>query len=76
LETFDAPEKLKLPTPSEPLREWTAQSVDPAVMIGAMEAGMQVARSQPNFEADRLARKTAARFTYVEGAEAGPAPEP
>ena len=33
LETFDPPEKLKLPTPSETLREWTEQSIDPAVMI-------------------------------------------
>jgi len=64
LETFDAPEKLKLPTPSEPLREWTEQSIDAAVMIAAMEAVMEVARSQPDFEADRLARKTPFRFIY------------
>jgi hypothetical protein len=64
LEAFDAPEKLKLPTPSETLREWTEQSIDPAVMIAAMEAVMQVARRQPDFETNRLARKTAARFIY------------
>jgi hypothetical protein len=64
LDTFDAPETLNLPTPSVPLREWTVQSIDPAAMIAAMEAVMQVARSQPDFEADRLARKTSARFSY------------
>jgi hypothetical protein len=46
------------------LREWTAQNIDPAVIIAAIEATMQIARSQPDFEARRLARKTAVRFTY------------
>jgi hypothetical protein len=64
LETFSEPEKLKLPTPSETLREWTEQSIDPAAIIAAMETVMQVARRQPDFEANRLARKTMARFIY------------
>jgi hypothetical protein len=60
----ESPEKLNLPTPHVPLREWTKESIDPAVMLAAMEAVMQVARSQPDFEAQRLSRKTAVRFTY------------
>jgi hypothetical protein len=60
----ETPEKLKLPTPREPLRNWTEQSMDPTVIIAAMEAVMQVARLQPGFEAQRLSRKTALRFTY------------
>jgi hypothetical protein len=76
LKTFDAPEKFNLPTPSEPLREWTEQSIDPTAMIAEMEAVMRVARWHPNFEADRLARKTMARFTYIDSAEVSLAPEP
>jgi hypothetical protein len=60
----ESPEKLNLPTPRVPLREWNEQSIDPAVVVAAMEAIMQVARSQPDFEAQRLSRKTAIRFTY------------
>ena len=60
----DKPELLSFPTPREPLREWTEQNLDPAVMIAAIEAVMQIARSQPDFEAQRLARKTAVRFRY------------
>jgi hypothetical protein len=60
----DRPELLRFPTPPEPLREWTEQKLDPAVMIAAIEAVMQIARSQPDFEAQRLVRKTAVRFRY------------
>jgi hypothetical protein len=55
---------LNLPRPLEPLREWSEKSIDPVVLIAAMEAVLQIARSQPDFEAQRLARKTAARFIY------------
>jgi hypothetical protein len=55
---------LNFPTPPEPLREWTEQYMDPAAMIAAIEAVMQMARSQPDFEAKRLARKTAVRFRF------------
>jgi hypothetical protein len=64
LKAFNEPEKLNLPTPSETLREWTDQSIDSAAMIAAMETVMEVARRQPDFEVNRLARKTAARFIY------------
>ncbi len=60
----DRPEPLRFPTPHEPLREWTEKNINPAVMIAAIEAVMQIARSQPDFEAQRLARKTAIRFVY------------
>jgi hypothetical protein len=60
----DKPETLSFPTPHEALREWTAQNIDPAVIIAAIEAVMQIARSQPDFEEQRLARKTAVRFRY------------
>ena len=62
--TPDNPGLLRLPTPREPLREWTEQEIGPGVMIAAMETVMQIARSQPDFEAQRLARKTAAKFRY------------
>ena len=55
---------LNLPTPRDPLREWTDQNVNSDFMIASMEAVMQIARLQPDFEARRLARKSAARFTY------------
>ena len=60
---------LNFPTSREPLREWTKKSIDPAVMIAAIEAVMQIARSQPDFEEQRLARKTAVRFVYLKGTE-------
>jgi hypothetical protein len=63
----EAPDRLRIlnfPTPQEPLREWAKQNIDPAVMIAAIEAMMAIARSQPGFEAQRLARKTAVRFRY------------
>jgi hypothetical protein len=60
----ETPEKLNLPNPREPLREWTERTIDPAIMIAEMEAIMLVARSQPDFEAQRLSRKSAVRFTY------------
>jgi hypothetical protein len=63
-ETPESSQFLNFPTPQEPLREWTEQNIDPAVMIAAIEAVMQIARSQPDFEAQRLARKTAVRFRY------------
>jgi len=55
---------LNFPSPREPLLEWTQQHFDPALMVAAIEAVMEVARLQPNFEAQRLARKTAVRFKY------------
>jgi hypothetical protein len=60
----ETPEKFNLPTPRVPLREWDELSIDAAVRVAAMEAMIQVARSQPDFEAQRLSRKTAVRFTY------------
>jgi len=60
----EGPGSLSLPTPSEPLREWTEQEIGPGVMIAAMESMMQVAKSQPDFEFRRLERKTAAKFRY------------
>ena len=62
--TDENPELLSLPTPGEPLRKWTAQEIDPSVMIAVMEAVMQVVKSQPDFESRRLARKTAVKFRY------------
>jgi hypothetical protein len=62
--TAERLEMLNLPSPREPLLEWTQQHFDPALMVAAIEAVMEVARLQPNFEAQRLARKTAARFKY------------
>jgi hypothetical protein len=55
---------LNFPILREPLREWTEKNINPAVMIAAIEAVMQIARSQPDFEEQRLARKTAVRFVY------------
>jgi hypothetical protein len=58
------PETLSFPHPDEPLREWTAQNIEAAVIIAAMEAVMKIARAQPGFEAQWLARETAVRFGY------------
>jgi len=58
------PNWLNLPTPREPLRAWTEQEIEPGVMIAAMETVMQLVKSQPDFEARRLARKSAVKFTY------------
>jgi hypothetical protein len=55
---------LNLPTPREPLRAWTEQEIEPSVMIAAMETVIQMAKSQPDFEARRLARKSAVKFRY------------
>ena len=60
----DTPDSLSLPTPVEPLREWTEQEIKPSVMIAAMETMMRTAQSQADFEARRLERKTAAKFRY------------
>ena len=60
----DEPALLSLPTPREPLREWTEGEIEPGVMIAAMESMMRVVKAQPDFEARRLERKTAARFRY------------
>jgi len=60
----DQPELLRLPTPAEALHQWTEQDIGPRVMIDAMETMIQIARSQPDFEARRLARKTTKRFEY------------
>ena len=60
----DRPAMLNFPILREPLREWTEKNINPAVMIAAIEAVMQIARSQPDFEEQRLARKTAVRFVY------------
>jgi hypothetical protein len=48
----------------ETLREWTEQSIEHAVMIAAIETVMQIARLRPDFEEQRLARKTTVRFKY------------
>jgi hypothetical protein len=53
-----------LPIPREPLREWTEQEINPSVMIAEMETMMRTVQSQPDFEARRLERKTAAKFRY------------
>jgi hypothetical protein len=55
---------LSLPTPREPLRAWTEQEIEPGVMIAVMETLMQMVKSQPDFEARRLARKSAVKFRY------------
>lgn len=60
----DQPELLRLPTPAEPLRQWTEQDIGPKVMIDAMETMIQIARSQPDFEAQRRARKRTEKFKY------------
>jgi hypothetical protein len=62
--TPDGPGILKFPTPGVPLHEWTERDIYPGVMIGAIEAVMELARSRPDFEAQRLARKTTVRFRY------------
>jgi len=46
------------------LRKWTAKEVGPSVIIAAIETLMQAARARPDFEARRLARKTAIKFRY------------
>ena len=56
------PNWLNLPTPREPLRAWT--EIEPDVMIAVMETLMQLVKSQPDFEARRLARKSAVKFRY------------
>ena len=58
----DNPDSLRLPTPREPLREWTEQEIEPSVMIAEMESMMRTVQSQPDFEAKRLERKTAVKF--------------
>jgi hypothetical protein len=60
----DNPDSLSLPTPREPLREWTEQDIKPSVMIAEMETMMRTVQSQPDFEARRLERKTTAKFRY------------
>jgi hypothetical protein len=50
--------------PREPLREWTEQEIEPGVMIAAMETVIQIVKSQPDFEARRLERKSQVRFRY------------
>jgi hypothetical protein len=62
--TRENPDLLSLPTPREPLREWTEQEIEPGVIIAAMETLMQMVKSQPDFEARRLARKSAVKFRY------------
>jgi hypothetical protein len=58
------PDWLNLPTPREPLRAWTEQEIEPSVMIAVMETVIQMAKSRPDFEARRLARKSAVKFRY------------
>jgi hypothetical protein len=67
--TSDNPHSLGLPTPREPLREWTEEEIKPSVMIAEMETMMRTVQSQPDFEARRLERKTAAKFKYCLSAE-------
>jgi len=62
--TGDNADLPSLPTPGETLREWTAQEIEPGVVIAEMETLIQIAKSQPDFESRRLARKTAVRFRY------------
>src|SRR5262245_36294836 len=54
--TRDNPDTLSLPSPREPLREWTEREIEPGVMIAAMESMMRLVQSQPDFEARRLER--------------------
>ena len=53
-----------MPTPGEPLREWTEGEIEPGVMIAAMESMMRIVKLRPDFEAWRLERKTAVKFRY------------
>ena len=62
--TRENPDLLSLPIAGEPLREWTEQEIEPGVIIAAMETVMQMVKSQPDFEARRLARKSAVKFRY------------
>ena len=62
--TCDESGSLNLPTPPEPLCEWTEGEIEPGVMIAAMESMIRVVKLQPDFEARRLERKTAAKFRY------------
>ena len=62
--TRENPDLLSLPIPREPLREWTQQEIEPGVMIAAMETMMQIVKSQPDFEARRLERKSPVKFRY------------
>jgi hypothetical protein len=55
---------LSLPIPRRRLRDWTAQEIEPGVMIAAMETVMQIVKCQPDFEARRLERKSAVKFRY------------
>ena len=55
---------LSLPIPRETLREWTEQEIELGVMIAAMETMMQLVKSQPDFEARRLERKSPVKFRY------------
>jgi hypothetical protein len=62
--TRENPDLLSLPIPRETLREWTEQEIEPGVMIAAMETMMQIVKSQPDFEARRLERKSSVKFRY------------
>ena len=46
------------------VRAWTEQEIEPGVMIAVMEAVMEMVKSHPDFEARRLARKSAVKFRY------------
>jgi hypothetical protein len=63
-ETRENSDLLRLPTPREPLREWTEQEIKPEFIIAAMEILMQIAKARPDFEAQRLERKTPVKFKY------------
>ena len=60
--TREDPDLLSLPTPREPLREWT--DIESGAMIAAMETVIQIVKSQPDFEARRLERKSPVKFRY------------
>jgi hypothetical protein len=62
--TREDPDLLSLPTPREPLREWTEREIESGAMIVAMETVIQLVKSQPDFEARRLERKSAVKFRY------------
>jgi hypothetical protein len=56
--------QLNFPVVHEPLRPWTAEEIGEEVMLESMELLTQVARSAPDFEANRLRGKNAQPFRF------------
>jgi hypothetical protein len=56
--------RLVFPVVHQPLRPWTAEEIGEEVMLESMELLTQVARSAPDFEANRLRGKNAQRFRF------------